>query len=140
MRFGLACSECSCQEVETLWCLCIQTHGSLSCCSGFVLANVSFSIPCLACCCLTSGDCGRAVRPGPAPLITQLSQSPPAAWTSRGLGSAGATDIWAATTPSTTHLDSSPHLPECPSSLKAYNGMLYLPGCSPVSHSVLLSG
>lgn len=40
--------------------------------AGFTLANVSFSIPRLTCCCLPMQDCGCALRSGSGPLITVL--------------------------------------------------------------------
>lgn len=41
--------------------------------AGFTLANVSFCIPWLACCCLLLEACSRVVRSGSGPLITPLA-------------------------------------------------------------------
>lgn len=72
MRFGLACQCVPVRGRDSL----VPVHpdrGSVSGFDGFTLANVSFGIPWLACCCLPLEDCGCVVRSGLVPLITLLA-------------------------------------------------------------------
>lgn len=48
-------------------------RGSVFGLAGFTLANVSFGIPRLACCCLPLEGCGCALRSGLGPLITLVA-------------------------------------------------------------------
>ena len=100
-------------------------RGSVFGLAGFTLANVSFGIPWLACCCLPLEDCGCVVRSGTGPLITPLANPcQPAWWTNLGLISTIshrdlASYYFVHDTPRFI-----PSLTKCPSSFQAYNGML----------------